>query len=208
MASGQRTASRTWTFAGAGALVALALSASAFVTPVQAQEGPVCWLRGGVTADEAAQRPSPRDSASIELDAGVAKVCYGAPSARGRDIMGELVPYDQPWRAGADEATALHLTFPAEVAGVSVDPGTYSLYTIPGEDEWVVVVNREAERWGIPIGAEVRSQDIGTGTVEPERTDRMIEQMQFRFEPRGPNAADLVLEWERTRLRIPVEASG
>lgn len=189
-------------------LAALAISAPVFATSAQAQDGPVCWLRGGVTAEQAAQRPSPRDSASVELDAGVAKVCYGAPSARGRDIVGELVPYDQPWRAGADEATALHLTFPAEVAGVSVDPGTYSLYTIPGEDEWVVVVNREAERWGIPIGAEVRSQDIGTGTVEPERTDRMIEQMQFRFEPRGPNAADLILEWERTRLRIPVESRG
>lgn len=199
--------SRTsWILTGTGALAATALALGPLATSAHAQEGPVCWLRGGVTAEEAAQRASPRDSASIQLQAGVAKVCYGAPSARGRDIMGGLVPWDQPWRAGADEATALHLTFPAEVAGVSVEPGTYSLYTIPGEDEWVVVVNREAERWGIPIGSDVRSEDIGTGTVVPERTDGMIEQMQFRFEPRGSNSADLVLEWERTRIRIPVEA--
>ncbi len=170
------------------------------------QQAPACWLRSGVTAEDAADRPSPRDSASIELDAGIAKVCYGAPSARGRDIMGGLVPYDEPWRGGADEATALHLTFPAEVAGVSVDPGSYSLYTIPSEDAWAIVVNRNAERWGIPIDSNVREQDIGSGTVTPEEMDGMTEQMQYRFEQTGDNAAELILEWENTRVRIPVEA--
>lgn len=170
------------------------------------QQAPACWLRSGVTAEDAADRPSPRDSASIELDAGIAKVCYGAPSARGRDIMGGLVPYDEPWRGGADEATALHLTFPAEVAGVSVDPGSYSLYTVPSEDAWAIVVNRNAERWGIPINSDVREQDIGSGTVTPEEMDEMTEQMQYRFEQTGDNAAELILEWENTRVRIPVEA--
>lgn len=171
-----------------------------------AQEAPTCWLREGVTAEAAAERLSPRDSASIRLDAGIAKVCYGAPSMRGREIMGGLVPWDEAWRAGADEATALHLTFPAEVAGVAVEPGTYSLMTIPGQDSWRVIVNANAERWGIPITQEVRAQDIGTGTVNPEEIESPVEQLRYRFEGEGPNEALLLLEWENTRIPIPIEA--
>lgn len=179
--------------------------ASSMAAPT-AQDAPTCWLREGVTAEAAAERVSPRDSASISLDAGIAKICYGAPSMRDREIMGGLVPYDEVWRSGADEATALHLTFPAEVAGVAVDPGVYSLMTIPGTDSWTVVVNRNAERWGIPITDEVRSADVGTGTVTPEETESTVEQMRYRFEQEGPNEALLLLEWEDTRVPIPIEA--
>lgn len=178
----------------------------AAAAPSGAQESPACWLRPGVTPEAAAERVSPRDSASVELDAGIAKVCYGAPSMRDREIMGGLVPYDQPWRMGADEATALHVTFPAEIAGVAVEPGVYSLMAIPGPDSWDIIVNRNAERWGIPITDEVRSQDVGSGTVNPEETDSAVEQMRYRFEAMGGNAATLYLEWENTRVPIPVEA--
>lgn len=171
-----------------------------------AQEAPTCWLRPDVTAEAAAERASPRDSASIELDAGIAKVCYGAPSMRDREIMGGLVPYDEPWRMGADEATALHVTFPAQIAGVAVDPGVYSLMAIPGPDSWEIIVNRNAERWGIPITDEVRSEDVGTGTVTPESMDSEGEQMRYSFEEDGPNSATLYLEWENTRVPIPIEA--
>lgn len=173
-----------------------------------AQDAPTCWLREGVTAEAAAERLSPRDSASIRLDAGIAKICYGSPSMRGREIMGGLVPWDEAWRAGADEATALHLTFPAEVAGVAVEPGTYSLMTIPGQDSWRVIVNQNAERWGIPITDEVRAQDVGTGTVTAEETESPVERLRYRFEQEGPDEALLLLEWESTRIPIPIEARG
>lgn len=171
-----------------------------------AQGAPTCWLQEGVTAEAAAERVSPRDSTSIELEAGTAKVCYGAPSMRDREIMGELVPYDEPWRMGADEATALHVTFPAEIAGVAVDPGAYSLMAIPGPDSWEIIVNRNAERWGIPITDEVRSEDVGSGSVTPEETDSAVERMRYSFEEEGSDAATLYLEWENTRVPIPVEA--
>lgn len=170
------------------------------------QEQPTCWFQGDVTQEEAAERASPRDSASISLDAGVAKICYGAPLMRGREIMGGLVPYDAAWRGGADEATALHLTFPAEVAGVELEAGTYSLIMVPTAESWEVVVNRNAERWGIPINDEVRSQDIGSGTVTPEETGSEVEQMRYSFEREGPNEATLLLEWENTRVPIPIRA--
>jgi hypothetical protein len=122
--------------------------------------------------------------------------------------MGGLVPYDTPWRMGANEATALHLTFPATVAGVSVEPGSYSLYAVPGEDEWVIAVNSAAERWGVPITGEVREADVGRGTVTPGSTDEMVEQLTYRFEAVGEDEAHLVLEWEDTQLRIPVVKAG
>lgn len=187
---------------------AAALSLAAGTTPLSAQEEPGCWLRDGVTRQAAAQRVSPRDSATIRLDVGVAKVCYGAPSARGRDIMGGLVPFGQPWRGGADEATALHVTFPAEVAGVAVNPGSYSLYVIPGNTVWIVRVNRVEERWGIPINSGVMENDIGEGTVEPEQIPQMVEQLRYRWERTDPGSANLILEWENTRVRVPVEATS
>ena len=187
---------------------AMAMSAESEATGEMAgaQAAPTCWLRPGVTAEAAAERVSPRDSASIQLDAGVAKICYGAPSMREREIMGGLVPYDQPWRMGADEATALHVTFPAEIAGVAVDPGVYSLMAIPGPDSWEIIVNRNAQRWGIPITDEVRSQDVGSGTVSPEEMGSAVEQMRYRFEEEGSNSATLYLEWENTRVPISIEA--
>jgi hypothetical protein len=125
-----------------------------------------------------------------------------------RVIMGELVPFDEPWRTGANEATALHLTFPATVAGVSLEPGSYSLYTIPTSGNWEVVVNAEHERWGIPINDEVRGMDIGSGTVTPEETNAPVERMQVSFDRISDTEAHLVMEWERTRIRIPVVRTG
>ena len=115
-----------------------------------------CWLARG-TPEAAAGRPSPLDSAVVTLGGQRAKVCYGAPSARGRDVMGSLVPYGQPWRLGANEATALYLPFPAELGSVRLDPGVYALYAVPGAERWTVVVNGTPQRWGIPIsGPEKR----------------------------------------------------
>lgn len=186
---------------------ALALALAVTARPAAAQSGPSCFLANATHA-EAGERVSPLDSASVTLGGDMAKICYGAPSARGRDIMGGLVPYDQPWRAGANEATGLHLTFPARVGGVELDPGSYSLYTIPGEETWEVVLNANHERWGIPINQQVRGQDIGIATVTPESTDRMVDRMRYRWEKQSESLAHLTLEWENTRIRVPVEKTG
>jgi hypothetical protein len=171
------------------------------------QAAPACFLQGA-TLQEAAERASPLDSAMVTLGGAEAKVCYGAPSVNERVIMGELVPFDQPWRTGANEATVLHLPFPAQVAGVSVEPGSYSLYTVPTTGDWQVVVNANAQRWGIPINDDVRAADLGTGTVTPEAIDAPVERMTFEFDRISDTEAHLVMEWETTRLRIPVVRTG
>ena len=161
-----------------------------------------CWIRG--SANELARRPSPLDSATVEIGGATLKVCYGRPSARGRKIMGGLVPFGEPWRLGANEATTIHVPFAAELAGVRVGAGTYTLYTIPGESRWQIVVNRGVQRWGVPIDEQVRAQDVGSGTVSVERLDQPVETLTLKLAPTTASATELVVEWEQTRVRIPI----
>jgi DUF2911 family protein len=163
---------------------------------------PACWIRR--PADRVAQRPSPLDSTAVQLNGATLKVCYSRPSARGRKVMGGVVPFDQPWRLGANEATSIQVPFAAGIAGVRVEPGTYSLYVIPGATKWQIVINRSVERWGIPIDAAVRTADVGAGTVSPESLPAPVETLTLKFAPPAGDATELVIEWESTRVRIPI----
>jgi hypothetical protein len=142
------------------------------------------------------------------MDGQEATICYGRPYAKGRTVMGDLVPFGQPWRLGANEATAIHLPFAAEIGGVELEPGTYSLYAVPGADEWTFFLNSNYERWGIPINAEVKATDVGSFTRPAESTDGMVEQLTFRWDSHGEGMGHLVMEWENTRVEIPVHGPG
>jgi hypothetical protein len=161
-------------------------------------EAPNCFL-AGATIEEAQGRVSPHMRLTFPYDGGQGLLCYGAPSARGRTIMGALVPYHEPWRMGADEATTIHLTAPASIGGVELPPGSYSLYAVPAEGEWEFFVNTNWQRSGTPIDATVRESEIASFAVVPEPTNSVVESLTFRFEDGG-----IVMEWENTRLRIPV----
>src|SRR5688500_5549409 len=132
-------------------------------------QSPACEPQGGTPAGRAA-RPSPYDSVSFRVGGREAKLCYGRPSARGRPVFGQLVPWDQLWRTGANEPTTLHVPFAAEVAGVRVAPGKYSIYTVPSTREWVVVVNASTSQGGLTRDEgefrneytdPVRAQEVG-----------------------------------------------
>ena len=166
-----------------------------------------CWLRNA-TMEEALQRPSPLGETEIVLGDQVGKVCYGRPSARDRVVEGGLIPFDGPWRLGANEATVIHLPFPARVGGIDLEPGSYSIYAIPGELEWEFVLNRNFERWGIPIDDGVRSADIGSFTSMAGQMTEPVEQLTVSWHADGANEGHLVLEWETTRVEIPVSVSG
>lgn len=191
------------------ALAAAVLFLGATGPPALAQEEATslsCSYRA--SGEELRNRASPPDSASVRLGGEAARICYSSPRRRGRDIMGGLVPFGQPWRLGANEPTTLHLSFPAEIGDVRVEPGSYSLYAIPGEDEWEIVVNGATDRWGVPIDENVRSEDLGSVTVEPAETASMVENLDLTFERQGEDAAHLVIRWERTRLEVPVRRVG
>lgn len=199
-------ASSRWAgIAFAGTVAAILAVALPQPLAAQAESGEAaCWIRGD--RERVPHRASPKDSTSVSLEAGTVKVCYSRPQRRGREIYGGLVPFDRPWRLGADEATSIHLPFPATVAGVEVEPGGYSLYVVPGQREWQVVVNGEPRRWGIPINEAVRSGDVGSGTVPVEKTEEPVEMLTLTLRRTSDRAAALDVVWENTRVRVPIVA--
>lgn len=170
-----------------------------------AQEAPAC--RFTASGEELMGRPSPPDSAMAEISGATAKLCYGAPSMRERDVMGGLVPYGEPWRMGANEPTTLHVQRAARIGSVEVEPGSYSLYAIPGESEWEIVLNSAVDRWGIPINEEVRASDVGSFTVQSETLDEPVERLSITMEP-ADGGANVVLRWETTQVSFPVQPTG
>jgi hypothetical protein len=181
--------------------VAVALSFVSGDVSAQTVNG-ACWVRGERADLEL--RASPFDSSTIRLNAGEVKVCYSRPRKLGRPVMGRLVPYGQPWRLGADEATSILLPVRARVAGLLLEPGWYSLYAIPDQREWRIIVNADVRRWGTPIDNAVRERDIGFGVVPVESASEAEDMFSMRLQRKSENAAELLVRWDRTVLRVPV----
>lgn len=175
------------------------------VLAVGATAPPPCWIRGNPADLEL--RISPLDSAVAVLGGDTLKLCYSRPRRLGRPIMGRLVPYGAPWRLGANEATTLHTPIPLRIGDVRVEPGSYSLYAIPDSSAWRIVVNGAVERWGVPINDEVRGADLGATEGRAQRMQDAVELFTMHLSP-ADSGLDLVIEWERTRVRVPVRRGG
>lgn len=192
------------------ATLAVALVTAALTLPsgAAAQEAapPACQFTS--PAEELPERASPPDSSSIAVDGGVLKICYGSPRMRGREIMGGLVPFGQPWRLGANEPTTLHVTTAVTIGDAQLDPGAYALYAIPGPESWEIVVNSDPQRWGIPINDDVRAQDVGSIEVPAESVEEAAENLEIELRESDEAAAELVMTWEQTRVRVPVRRAG
>jgi len=161
-----------------------------------------CQFRG--TPEALSERPSPLDSVVVRLGGADAKLCYGRPSAGGRVMIGAEHPFGTPWEMGANEPTTLHLPFRARVGSVDLSPGSYSLYAVPGPAEWTIVVNGNPDRWGVPLGPDVRAADIGSFSVTPQPPGAYVDTLTFTFRPLGQRAGTLVYEWETITLSIPI----
>jgi hypothetical protein len=156
-----------------------------------------------------ATRKSPLDSLSFSVGSSRVKLCYGRPSARGRTMIGgEAVPFAKLWRTGANEPTMIHSTGPLVIAGIAVPAGSYSIYTVPDPKKWDVIVNRSITQWGREnfYTAEVKAQEVGHGTAASSTLPDPVETLTFRTEAGSKGTVNLLLEWEKTRVTIPIEA--
>jgi hypothetical protein len=152
-------------------------------------------------------RKSPLDSLTFQVAQQPVKVCYGRPSSRGRAMIGgDNVPFGKLWRTGANEPTIFFTPMAITVAGIKVPPGKYSLYTVPRPKEWQVIVNRSTSQWGEESNytPTVKAQEVGRATVPAEQVNAPVETFTIRAVPAGADGVGLVLEWERTRIRIPI----
>jgi hypothetical protein len=154
-------------------------------------------------------RKSPLDSLTFKVADQPVKVCYGRPSSRGRVMLGgKDIPYGKLWRTGANEPTIFFASIPLKVAGIDVPPGVHSLYTVPGRTDWEIIINRSISQWGKEdqYTEKVKAQELGRAKVKSESVTAPIETFSIRAEPEGNNAT-LVLEWEKTRVKIPFKAA-
>ena len=185
--------------------------------PASAQVDMSCIVRSDIIPVEG--RASPLDSVTFRVAGQEVKICYGRPSARGRTMLGNpgvegagsqmgVVPFGKIWRTGANEPTLLRTPIALVIAGVSVPAGTYSIYTVPGEAEWQIIVNRSYSQWGQErtYTDEVRAQEVERGKVSSERMDSHVETFTIRAEDLSDGTVQVILEWERTRVRVPVSA--
>ncbi|HYL93719.1 MAG TPA: DUF2911 domain-containing protein [Alphaproteobacteria bacterium] len=153
-------------------------------------------------SQDKSKRPSPPGTASIELKGKKVTIDYSRPSVRGRKIMGELVPYGQVWRTGANEATTLTTGTDLNIGGAKVPAGTYTLYTLPGESAWKLIINKQTGQWGTEYD---EAQDLVRIDMQKSATAKLVEQFTISFSVKDNNTF-LVLEWENTRVSVPIKA--
>lgn len=147
-------------------------------------------------------RPSPNASVTQTIGTTTLTVKYSRPGVKGRTIWGGLVPYGQPWRTGANEATQFTCSDDVSVEGQPLPAGTYALVTIPSANDWVVAFSRQKDMWG--SNGYDPAQDALRVTVKPQAAPA-TEWLQFAFDPTAANETELALRWEK--LRVPVRVT-
>ncbi len=155
-------------------------------------------------AQSAAEMPAPSPKARVEQRVGVTdfSIEYSSPAVKGRAIWGGLVPYGQLWRTGANMATKLTASRDFTFGGKPVPAGSYSLFTIPGASSWTVVLNGKPDLSG--TNGYDEKNDVARVTLTPETLPASRERLTFLFSDTTENGANLDLEWEKLRVRVPL----
>jgi hypothetical protein len=158
-------------------------------------------LAAAAVAAETPKPPlSPPAKAEANVGSAAISIDYAAPSMRGRAIMGELVPFGKVWRTGANAATTFRTSADLMIGDLHVPAGTYTLYTIPSETEWTLIVSRQTGQWGSRYD---ESQDLGRVTMSVSRLDSPVEVFAISIRPVGP-VGTLALTWENMEATVPL----
>lgn len=140
-------------------------------------------------------RPSPAATVIQEAGMSTVKIEYCRPGVKGRKIWGELVPTNEPWRAGANDATVITMSHPATIAGKSVPAGSYALFVIPGNEKWTWILNKVAKQWG--TYAYKADQDVLRFDAPMVAVPHGTEWMAFDLDLANPDTVKVVLRWEK-----------
>ncbi len=143
---------------------------------------------------------SPRAAEEIAVGSGQVKVEYSRPFAKGRKIFGGLVPWGTVWRTGANAATTLRTNVELKLGDVVVPKGTYTLYTLPGEKSWKLIVNRQTGQWGTEYDPKM---DLARIEMKVEARPDVLEAFTISFLPEDAFRGTLRLSWEKLTLSVP-----
>lgn len=149
--------------------------------------------------------PSPTQTIKQDFGLGTVEIKYSRPAAKGRKVYGDLVPYNKLWRTGANGATLITFSNPVEIKGTKIDTGTYALYTIPGDENWEIILNKGVSNWGVDGYKE--SDDVARFKVETNKLDKRVENFTIQFADVKPETCELHLVWEKTAVSLPITAN-
>lgn len=152
--------------------------------------------------------PAASPSATLKQDFSTSsiEVTYSRPSMRNRKVFGDLVPYGQIWRTGANGATKLTFGEDVSLNGNMVKAGTYALYTIPSEKEWKVIINKGTSNWGTS-GFDAKD-DVASFSIPATKSGKTLQSFTISIDNVTSNSCDIVMAWENTEATINVKADN
>lgn len=172
---------------------------SAYLVLAIALVGFSCREMRNAEGEAGSKRPSPLKSTENNVGEAQIKIIYSSPGVKDREIWGDLVPYNKIWRTGANDATIFETSADLKINDTILKRGKYSLFTVPGESKWTVMINKVWDQWGAynydPSKDAIRME------VTPTKLDSLVERMQFKIE----NSGEIKFLWERLQFSFLVE---
>ncbi len=149
--------------------------------------------------------PQPSPAAALKQRVGLTdiEIAYSRPGVKGREIFGGLEAYGKVWRTGANNATTITFSTPVTFGGAEVPAGTYGLFSIPGEKEWTVILNKNAGQWG--AYRYKQEDDLARVKATPVRLAEPVETFTIGINDIRDESATLEIVWEKTRVPVKIE---
>ena len=143
----------------------------------------------------------------IDQEVGLTKVklSYARPSAKGRKVFGDLVPFNEIWRTGANASTQLTFAEDVKIAGNALKAGTYALYSIPGPNEWTMIIHTNTKHRALSGGVYKQEEDAFRFKAKPNRIPNFVETFTIAFTDITTSSVNLALSWENTEIKFPIE---
>ncbi len=161
-----------------------------------------CLAALAVDAQVRMPQPSSNQHIKQEFGQGMIELNYSRPSAKGRAVYGNLVPYGKLWRTGANAATRISFNEPVQINGKNIDTGSYALYTIPGESEWTIILNKGYKNSG--TSGYTESDDVVRFNVKPTKIQTPVETFTIQFANVEAMKIDVQIAWEKTMVSFPI----
>lgn len=148
------------------------------------------------------KRPSPAAQAQCKFSDGkTVTVDYSSPRAKGRKIFGGLVPYGEVWRTGANEATTFVTNANLQIEGKDVPAGNYTIFTVPEQGKWTLIINKQTGEWGIPYKYE--GNELARVPMQVSRTASPVENFTIKFDQNG-GTCTMMMSWENTAASVAI----
>ena len=133
----------------------------------------------------------------------IVRVTYSRPPKNNREVFGKLVPYGKVWRTGANEASEIKFYHDVELGGKKVKAGTYSLFAIPGDKEWTIILNNDLDYWG--AYSYNAKNDVLRVTAPTKLLNSAVEHFTIQFESKGEKQGAMKMAWDKTLVEVPLK---